>query len=187
MSDFKEIAPETPTQAKVRKKKLAAVIEDLQSTEEVLVLDAVERLKQVGDGSAVPFLVDAYFRLDSEQVRAACKKVLFSVNDPEAVQHLLQAAMDRSEDIERAMVVSAIWESGLDAQPYLETMMELVKYAGYRTNMEIMTILDNMSTPSEERVKAALLTLKDRLSDSTDELRPLIETMAMTLQDKLIG
>lgn len=187
MSDFKELKPETPTQAKVRKKKLAAVIEDLQSSEEVLVMDAVERLKKVGDASAVPFLVDAHFRFDSEQVRAACQKVLFSINDPEAVQHLLQAAMDRSSDEERALITSAIWEAGLDAQPYLETMMELVKYAGYRTNMEIMTILDNMSTPSEERIKNALAKLKEVLESGDKDSLPLYETMAMTLQDKIIG
>ncbi len=181
--------PLTATQEKMRVKKLDAIKVDLLSDDEDVVLKAVKGVKKHGDASIIEPLLLVLNKMDDTEVQNEIKELLYSLKDNNTVSELIRLASDAKYSDHGQLLLSAIWESGLDANDQFISLIELAKQANYEQLIEIMTIVDQVvlgedSTEYEEAIKI----LRDHIAENAkDERSQLWVSITQQLTERLVG
>jgi len=179
----------TATQEKLRVKKLNALKVDLLSDDEAVVLSAVKGIKEHGDASVIEPLLVVLNRMDDEELHQEIRQLLFSLKDNRTVSELVRLASDETYVEHGQLMLSAIWESGLDASEQFLPLIELAKQASYEQLIEIMTIIDQIvlsedGTESENAIRI----LRDHIAENAqDERSQLWVSITQQLTERLIG
>lgn len=180
----------TATQEKARKKKLAKILDTLQNGSAPEVLEGLKKLKEHGDATAIPVMVDLFLNHPEEEVSQEVKKVFLGLNDDDAVAPLLHAVSQNIGTQNKAFLLSAIWESGLKAGSYVTPLTDLSTRAEETVLIEILTIADTIESDLEEEVVTKNLkkirTAVDQ-NPNADTRNKLLLSYAEVLTDKLIG
>ncbi len=179
----------TATQEKMRVKKLAEAQKALQSDDESVVLKAISEIRKHGDSSILEDLADTYLRIDDLEIRSAIIKLLHSLKDDAAVGELIRLSEIEKYDTIHALLLSAIWESGINSGPYLIPLVKRSLTANYESLLEIMTIIDNTEgAASAEQIEQALAIIQEHLGEAPkDERAGLWVTISRSLSEQLIG
>jgi hypothetical protein len=186
---MEEMRKLTATQSKMYAKRLEAIRTDIQSENAATVMAALEKLKEYGNSSVITDLVDLLLRNSNEEVHTELRKLLFSIRDKEAVLPIIENAKRKEAEKHRSFLISCLWESGLDVEPHFETLLDLALAGDYLTVLEVYTNMDSMSSPSEERLEAAIIKLQGFLSKPSKdkEKDALLHSMMQSLQDMLLA
>ena len=186
--EAKKLKKLTPTQEKSRKKKLVEIVKDLQSSEDVVVLDALEKVKEHGDASVIPHLVSIYKSNENLDVQKSVKNIFVGLKDQETIPALLEEIKnsDLSEE-QCAFLTSVFWEAGFNVNAHLNEFIELALSKGMLTCIEVMTIIENMESPDRELVEQNMLKLKREYDKAKSEKDALYLSILEILNDHLIG
>lgn len=180
----------TAAQEKSRKKKLAKILDTLQNGSAPEIIEALKKLKEHGDASAVPVMVDLYLNHPEEEVVAEVKKVFLGLNDDDAVEPLLIAAEQNIGSENKAFLLSAVWESGLKAGNHISKLTDISLNAEDIVLIEVLTIADNMESKFEEaEITKNLKKLRAAVDQNpqAETRNKLLLTYAEILTEKLIG
>lgn len=180
----------TATQEKARKKKLAKILDTLQNGSAPEVLAGIKKLKEHGDASAVPVMVDLFLNHPEPEVTEEIKKVFLGLNDDKAVEPILTAVKQDIGADNKAFLLSSIWESGLKAGKYISQLTDISLSSDETVLIEILTIADNIESDlQEEEVTKNLKKLRTKIDEGsqTDTRNKLLLTYAEVLTEKLIG
>ncbi len=179
----------TPTQEKVRQKKLVEIKKNLQSTEEVLVLDAIKNVKKHGDASVIEYLVHVLVNTDSEAVKGEIVQVLNTLKDQEVVEPIIEAVRDPKTEGYRNLLVSALWQAGLKVRGHLDFLVETAMKGDYLTAFECLTVIESADEiGSREEIEQNLQHLATYIeSNQNKENLPVIQSIWEDLRNKLIN
>lgn len=179
----------TPTQEKVRKKKLVAIKADLQSSEEVVVLDALKKVRKDGDASVVEYLVHTLVTTDSEAIQGEVVEILNTLKDSEAVEPLIDAIKDPKTKGYRNLLISAFWQAGLNVKGHLEFLVLTAMQENYLTAFECLTVIESADeVGSREEIEQSLKQLAEYIEANQDKDNfPVIQSIWQDLRNKLIG
>lgn len=181
--------PLTATQEKMRVKKLDAIKVDLLSNDEEVVLKAVKGVKKHGDASIIEPLLLVLNKMDDAEVQKEIKELLYSLKDNATVPELIRLSGTEEFSNHGQLLLSAIWESGLDASNQFIPLIELAKHANYEQLIEVMTIVDQVvlgedSTEYEDAIKI----LRDHIAENAkDERSQLWVSITQQLSERLVG
>jgi hypothetical protein len=179
----------TATQEKMRVKKLADAREALQSDDESLVLKGISEIKKHGDSSILEVIAQTYLRLDDQEIRKAITALLHSLKDDDAVKELIRLSEVEEYTAIHSLLLSSIWESGINSGPHLVALTKRSLTADYDSLLEIMTIVDNAEgSASPEQIEEALALIQEHLSEAPkDDRAGLWVTISRSLSAQLVG
>ncbi len=141
----------TATQEKSRKKKFKKILETLQSGTTPEILEACKKLKEHGDAEAVPVMIDLLINHSDPEVVTEMKKIFKGLNDHEAITPILNAVEQDIGTKNKIFLLSAIWESGLNAGKHIDQLTQISTQAGNEEIIEILTVVDYVDNEIPEK------------------------------------
>lgn len=180
----------TATQEKSRQKKLKKITEKLQSDDNKAIVSALKEVKEHGDASIIPFLIDLFLNNQNQEVQDELQKVFFGLNDQDAVKPILNAAEQNIESYQRSFLLSAIWEAGLSIDEHLDQLTNIALKSDYMSMLEAVTIVENMKRPDEdEPLKRNIVKVKEYLLDNPeqDDKYRLTASYLEVLSEQMVG
>ena len=182
----------TPTQERARQKKLKKIIPALQSDHESDVQSALDQLKEHGDASVVPYLIDLYLHHESPEVVSEVKKIFKGLNDEKAVEPILNAVKQDIDQEAKLFLLSSIWEAGLNPKNHLVEITEILLREPLEVMVECMTIADTVSELDDDDVIRKSLEkisehVKNSGSEIDDDRMQMMKGYGGVLTEKLVG
>ena len=155
------------------KKKIKTLIADLRPGDEQRQLQAIKGLKVHGDHTVVKPLLDVLLNTDSENVRKEIISVLNTVKLTSVPPVIASALTNANYKPIRQILLSSIWNSGLDYREYLKEIVIAAVQGEMMDALECITIIENTEGEfSEEQLYDAQLVLKEYLVENKDDISP---------------
>ena len=152
-----------------------ALVKQLLSNDSVVLIDSINKIREMGSANMFPAVFDLYQRRVSDDVQNAILKLVMDVKDKAAVAHISDALSSREWTFGLSDVLSAIWQSGLDYGPYLHVFLSFVKSDDINVVIEALTCIEeffyNESAEDKEAIRSEL---KQFALDSSGYHRDLI-------------
>lgn len=169
------------------KKRNAQIEKGLQSENKTEVLRAIKMLRKDGTAEHVSLAILALNSSSDDEVSNEIVKFLNDLKNQAALTPIVEGLQDEKLEGVHIFLLQAIWNSRLDALPYLEDLVNIAVKSDYLTCLEVLTILENLETAPDDEVIAGLnTTLKDAVIDN-EESRDLLLSMIEVLNDYMIG
>jgi hypothetical protein len=159
----------------------------LNSSEDDIVLNGLEELKKSGTDLIIPDVLEIFINSDDEVLTDGLKNILFEIKSKTAVDHIFKViAKDKSKG-KRDILVSIIWQAGLDASNYILDLVDIAIENDYLTCLECLTVIENFDTEfTEEDVLKSMSILKDAVSKRDDKME-LLHGMHEVIQNFIVG
>ena len=179
----------TPTQEKVRKKKLVEIKKDLQSQEDVIVLEALKNVRKHGDASVIEHLVHVLITTDSDEVQGEVIQVFNTLKDAEVVEPIVDAVKNPKTKGYRNFLIGALWQAGLNVRGHLTFLVDTAMQEDYITAFECLTVIESADElASIEEIEQNLQNLASYIeSNQEKENFPVIQSIWEDLRNKLIN
>jgi hypothetical protein len=166
-----------------KKKPDQAVLKDLWSADDKLVLQTIHKLRTTGNLTYVPDLLRLLGQAPSEPVEKELVRFLADIKDPLVIPMIVNGLQNAEEKPSLAGILSAIWQSGLDYSKYIDLFIQLFLDGNYLVALESFTVIeqsiehlsDEEMTDNRNRLLAGL----DRVSE---DKKPLARELVNLLQ-----
>lgn len=120
------------------------IIRDLYSENTSLVLATIETLKEEGDCSIIPALIDLMMTSEHEEIKQVIGQFLADIKEAGAAPLFISAIQNERYLPIRAHLIGLCWQSGLDFTPFLPVFIEMVIVGNYMESFEAMTVIENL-------------------------------------------
>lgn len=166
--------------------KKKALIEKLLSSNEEIVLGALEDSKFVGDKDAVAPILDIVIKTDWLSARSKALEVLSSLKDEDSVSTFFTVFGNEKYKNHHPQLLSAIWLAGMDASAHMAQIVKVSLASGYEAVLEAHTILDNTeSSIPEEQLLEAQIACKSYLDKNPkSDKKIMVEAMLKALESR---
>ena len=173
---------------KKRADEIKSLIKDLKASDEVIVLDAIEKVKHLGDPRMIPTLVELLIAADtSQKVKDAVQNLLNQLKSPQVLPQLFACLEDPSTEGHRHRLIAAMWEAGLSPHEYLDDLTALAIDEDYLTCLEVLTVVENLTElPSEGALQENMQRLQGAIAFQPEK-KDLLESLIRVLQDFLMS
>ena len=169
-------------------KKIKSLILDLRPGDVNRQLKAVKSLKVHGDHTVVIPLLDVLSNADDEKLRNEIIETLNSVKLTSVPPVIAKALGDDKYASIRQILLSSIWNSGLDYREYLADIIKAAVKGEMMDALECITIIENIEEElSEEHIMEAQLILNEYLvnhKDETSQKNEMLKEIALILQER---
>ena len=148
------------------KNKLMKVLkDDLKSTNDEIVLEALEATRSKGQAELIPLISDLLLH-DNPEITLKAGEVLGSLKDSAALEPLMEAMQDAKFKNVRHKMLSALWNSSLQPNQYLFMLVEIAVKGTYMECIECHTIIESMEGefPDDQIMESQML-LNDYFSE----------------------
>jgi hypothetical protein len=117
----------------------------LNSTNTAMVLKTIEELREAGNSAYIPFLVEVLYATNNPEIKSNIHRLFAELKHRDAIPLLVEAVKNEKYAGERARLVSACWENGLDYSADLPLFVDLVIANDLVVAFEAYTVVTNMS------------------------------------------
>lgn len=168
-------------------KRNSQIEKGLQSENKTDLIRAIKMLRKEGNAEHVRLAILALNKSQDDEISNEIIKFLYDLKNQIAITPIVEALQDEELEGVHIFLLQAIWNSRLDATPYLEDLVNIATKSDFLTCLEVLTIIENLETAPDDEVIAGLnTTLKDAIMDNK-ESRDLLLSMVEVLNDFMIG
>lgn len=121
--------------------------------------------------------------LDKEVTREEAESIFSRLKELNATQLLLQSIAEAKRPSEKAKLVAACWETGLDFSKELLIFTELICQPDFELALEALTVAENTETATDENIAAALHLLNTSKEGSAELKNALKEHLTLIKND----
>ena len=147
------------------------ILKQLSSNDMDVVRGAIEQIKQEGDISIAPELLD----------------ILLQSQDPNMITNLTALLSDVKESDFKTVLMDKLricWESAIDFSEYLDVFVDMLLHEDFITALEASTVIENLhGNIPEEKIHIAIQRLK---SESNESNAFLLEGTIPHLEEMLL-
>ena len=160
-----------------KNKIITQIIKDLQSSDEVVVLKSLIKIRDKGKTEVLEPLFDLFEKTDSEKVKAEIKTILADIKDSYALEAIIEKLRTGSEGLNEVLLY-ALWNSNLNAVDFIPEVIDAAKDGNYMIALEALTVIENLDGPfSNEKLTEAQLILNEYFEDGVDEKEALMRSI----------
>lgn len=174
------------SEEKVRKDKLKEVVKGLKSDDSNEIIKSLRALKIYGDASAAPQIFNLLLIHQDDEVGEEVMKLLASLKDTQMESILINAVKDpKYKDIQQ-LLLSSMWQSGLNFSEHLLTLVEIALEGDFMVQVECITIIENLEGPfHEEHIMESLLQINNffDLNVSDERKEKLMKELTIVIKD----
>lgn len=159
---------------------------DLLAEDDAKALEALALIHQQGNASSILPLLHALVETDEPQRRRRIVSLLFEVKVKDAATELGKALDLPGLATVRATIISAFWNAGLDAAPYLERLAQIAVEGSPEETFEVLTVVENQELLPEKAARKALARVKKAIGVEEDPYKKtLLGELEGHLKDRL--
>jgi len=148
------------------KNKLMKVLkDDLKSTNDEIVLEALEATRSKGQAELIPLVLQLLLH-DNHEITLKAEEILGSLKDSSSLAPLMESLDDPSLKDVRHKILSAVWNSSLQPNAYLFKLVQIAVTGTYMECIECHTIIESMEGefPDDQIMESQML-LNEYFSD----------------------
>ncbi len=150
-----------PTQKVIQEK-----IKELESDNAKTIIAAIEKLREIGDETVIPHIIQLLVKHPLEDVKNAASHFLFDLKDPKVLPTLISEIQNPDNKEFQRILVSACWESSINCSAYLPFFVDLAIISDYMVCLECLTVIENMVGPFDlQELNDAI----EKVKNATDE------------------
>lgn len=158
-------------------------IEKLYSAKEEVALDAIKTLRETGDPTVVPFVVQLYISTDNPKIERALENFLKDIKDQEAAKTLAEAIENPKNNDKLTQLVSICWQTPLNFGPYIDVFVKVAIEKDYQTTIEAFTVVEEaLPYAAPHKISSEVERLKDKLPTIPKEKQLLIKELINTMK-----
>jgi hypothetical protein len=164
---------------KERVNKLREVEKDLFASQDVLVMSALKKVKDIGDTSMIVPLLTVYKENESKEVRNEISTMLSTIKVTGADLELGKALKNPEFKEIRGSIMNFMWNAGVNPIDHIDTIAQIAVEGSFMDAVESLTVIENMEGPfPEEELMEALVTVKEfMVANPDDEKIELIKSL----------
>lgn len=159
------------------------IVEQLYSPKEELAMEAIKTLRNNGDPTVVPYLVDLYVSTDNTKIESALENFLKDIKDQAAVNAFIHAIENPKNEKKLTQLVSFCWQTPLNFGPYIDVFVTIALEKDYQTTIEAFTVVEEAlpyATPA--KINSEIKRAKKNISSAAMEKRLLLKELISTMQ-----
>lgn len=168
-----------------KKRKITKLISDLESGEERKVIGALKRIPHEGSPEVITPMLQLLVKNPSPEVRILLEKTLYNLKDPATLEPLAAALNVEKFRPVQADILAFIWQSGLDASPYISLLVDVAIQGEYMTAVEALTIADSLEDFQDNDLTESIKKL-DKATEVKSEKSDLLGNLRQILLEKLL-
>lgn len=168
-----------------KKRRTKKLINDLESGDERKVMGALKRIPHEGSPEVINPMLALLIKKPSQEVRILLEKTLYNLKDPAVMEPLATALRDEKFRSIQADILAFIWQSGLDASPYIQLLVEVAIHGEYMTAVEALTIADSLEDFEDNNLTESIKML-DKATEVKSDKSDLLGNLRQILLDKLL-
>lgn len=171
-----------------RAKEIAAFKKDLQASSDVIIADTLNKIGKKGDASLIPDLLAIWGRSETLDIKKSVESILFGLKSTNALDVLMQFITNTSDEAQKGLALTAIWQSGYSAAPFLDQLVDIAIHGSYAHAIDVMTIIDasEFDENHEDLIDSNLVKIKEQLHAKMPETAPIVLEIKSILIDKKI-
>ncbi len=151
-------------------KKTEEIKNNLFSSDEKKVLQALEKVKKKGDYTFIEPLLMLAIDNESSEIKRQANEILSSLKISEAENELFRLMKDEKFEEYRPILLSFLWNSGFFPTDRLLTLTNFLLTGDFLTALEALTVIENMESPFDEvQLTESLALTKTHLLKHPDE------------------
>jgi hypothetical protein len=161
--------------------------QDLYSTDDKVVLNALSTARQKGNKDNMPGIVHLLTH-ESTEIREAATKILFDLKDVEAVPALIDCLLAEKNKTVRNTILQSLWQSNIQPVHELSRLIDIAIKGTLEECIEVYSIVTNMVDVviPEAELMEGLLLINNNLENIRDKhQKQLLNDMAGFLQENL--
>lgn len=152
-----------------------SILKDLQSSDSLKVIEALEKLRVSGKTSDIPVLLEMLHQSQDKEIRSKISGLFANLKEKEAIPLIVEAIQEQIYAPELQLLVSCCWENGLDYSNYLPVFVDLLIRSDFLIAFEAYTVITNMVTTIDQAIIDIEIEKLDRaMHTTTDEKKVLI-------------
>lgn len=160
------------------------ILKQLSNSDMDVVKGAIEQIKQEGNISIVPELLDILLKSQDPAVITNLTALLSDVKESDFKTILMEKLINATNDMGKSNLLRICWESSMDFSEYLDVFIDMVLQDDFITALEASTVIENLDgTISDEKIHIAI----KRLETESDEGKSfLLEDTIIHLKELLL-
>ncbi len=152
------------------------ILSDLQSSDSLKVIDTIRELRDSGNASYIPVLMELMLMTENPEIKSRIISLLADLKQSDAIPLIIDAIQDKKYAPELKSLVSVCWENGLDFSNYLSLFVDLIIEQEFVVAFEAYTVIQNMTgkvTP--EVLDQVTIRIREALLNSDEQRRALLQ------------
>ena len=141
--------------------------EKLQSKNNFQILEAVQEVREQGDVSVIPCMLNAYVLSSDAVVQQALADCLCDIKNPEAASFFIDALSNTQYALARVVILQAIWQSGIDYSKYARVFVDILIQDDFTTAIEAFSVLDTVADTLDSSTRKLFC---ERLMDASKKI-----------------
>jgi hypothetical protein len=151
---------------KSNKKIQDALLEELQSIEEDVVVKALDKIKEKGNVQFITPMLDAFEDSDSDLVREMIRVILSELKVSDGMVPLIEGLQRKNDELNE-VILFALWHANFNPIHHLPEITQSICAGSYMTALEGLTLIENMEGPfPQESVASAQAMVAQYLNEN---------------------
>ena len=156
--------------ANEKKEAFKAILADLRSDREGVVIDALQSLREKGNDATTRQVIRLLAGNPSLKIETEALNYLLDLKHDAAIEPLIEAIEDPDLKKYKAALISVFWQSSLDGSDHLMFFIDQVYNASYEEILEILTVIENFKGPfPEDDLFEAIARLNEFMEEEDQE------------------
>jgi len=162
--------------SKTTTKKTDALLSDLFSPKEETVLKALQKVPEDGNSKFIIPLLKTFKEWEgNHQIRSKVESILKQLKSESAIPELITALDDPEFDDQRALIISAFWNSGIFPENDVDVLVRQAIRGDYMVALEAITVIENIEAEMDhDMIQDAIFDLDEALEREEEEHTPLL-------------
>lgn len=162
--------------SKEKTSKKDELISDLFSPKEETVLKALQKVPSEGNARFVIPLLKTFREWESSgEIRSKVESILKQLKSESAVPELITALEDPEFEDQRALIISAFWNSGIFPENDVDVLVRQAIRGDYMVALEALTVIENIEAEMDhDMLQGAIFDLDEALETEETEHTPLL-------------
>ncbi|MDC1105417.1 hypothetical protein OAT16_01850 [Prolixibacteraceae bacterium] len=135
------------------------VVALLQSGHQERISEAIAMLREHGDSSFLPEVIQELNRTQDSFVEKSILGLLADVKRTDAIPYIVDGIKHASNPEVQRSLVSICWENGMDFCPHISLFVDLVLKKDFLIAFEAFTVIENMEGVVDDAEKQRLVSL----------------------------
>lgn len=159
------------------------ILKDLQSSDGMLVLKTLRKLRTSGNLTYIPEILKILNRSSNDLIEKELIRFLADIKEPGIIPLVVAGLKKPGLKAAHAGILSATWQSGLDYSRYIDLFIKLFLEGDYLVALESFTVIEQSITHlSVQEVEEERKHLLDGLVNVSEEKKPLARELVNLLQ-----
>lgn len=142
----------------------------LFSTENNVVISALNSLKEKGNKDYLPILFELLVAAPEAEIRNEILRLLGTIKDKNTIPVFIESLHEKKFLAIRKDILTSCWQNGLDFSSHLAVFVDLVIESEWEVTFEAFTVIENLEHfPPEEEVKAIKLKVAGALKSADEQ------------------